>query len=55
MKTTHDLLLWEFLLQADKLLVDEFEEFHDLPLLALFRFNYGIYLPEYQSNFEFHL
>jgi len=38
-------------LQADKLLVDEFEELHDLLLLVLFRFEYGsIYL-----NIEVHL
>lgn len=45
MKKTHDLFLWKLLLQADKLLVDEFEELHDLLLLVLFRFKWGsIYL-----------
>lgn len=45
MKKTHDLFLWKFLLQADKLLVDEFEELHDLLLLVLFQFKWGsIYL-----------
>jgi hypothetical protein len=44
-KKTYDLFLWKFLLQADKLLVDEFEELHDLLLLVLFRFKWGsIYL-----------
>jgi hypothetical protein len=38
MKNTHDLFLWKFLLQADKLLVDEFEEFRYLLLLVPFRF-----------------
>ena len=50
-KNTHDLFFWKFLLQADKLLVDEFEELHDLLLLVLSRFEYGsIYL-----NIEVHL
>ena len=45
MKKTHYLFLWKFLLQADKLLVDEFEELHDLLLLVIFQFIWGsIYL-----------
>ena len=37
--------MWKFLLQVDKLLVDEFEELHDLLLLVLVRFKRGsIYL-----------
>lgn len=41
MKKTHDLFLWKFLLQADKLFVDEFEELHDLLLSVLFRPKWG--------------